>query len=483
VGSRSLQGLFACLLAGLTAGCAVGPDFVHPDAPAVDRYDTVPTVLPAPGGADATQRLVAAITRDWWALLQSPDLDDAITQAIAASPTLESARAALAEADELVNAARGAYYPQIDGSAGASRVGARTYGKTSSSLATKIFSFGPMLSYTPDLFGRDRRFVEQQGALAESQRQQLAGVYVTLTASVAAQAITIASTLAQIKAAEDVVAADEHNLELVRIAYQAGSVARTDVLSAESQLAGDRTLLPPLRQQLGVARHALTVLVGKTPGEWAPPDFVLDTLTLPTDLPLTVPSELVHDRPDILAAEAQLHAASAAIGLATAQLYPTITLSASVALETLATSGSFSGPIIASNLAAGLTAPLFHGGSLLAQRRAAVDAYAAQLGAYRQTVLLAFGQVADVLQALQHDAELLGAENTAVTTSDASLRLAQDAYAAGRGSLLQVLDAQRLYGQALLGYAHAKGQRYLDTILLFEAMGGTWRDWVASVHR
>jgi len=279
------------------------------------------------------------------------------------------------------------------------------------------------------------------------------------------------------------VAADEHNLELVRIAYEAGSVARTDVLSAESQLAGDRTLLPPLRQQLSVARHALTVLVGKSPGEWAPPDFVLDTLTLPTDLPVTVPSELVHDRPDILAAEAQLHAANAAIGVATAQLYPTITLSASVALETIATNGTFSGPVIASNLAAGLTAPLFHGGTLLAQRRAAIDAYAAQVGAYRQTVLLAFGQVADVLQALQHDAELLGAENTAVTTSDASLRLAQDAYAAGRGSLLQVLDAQRLYAQALLGYAHAKGQRYLDTILLFEAMGGTWRHWVASVRR
>jgi outer membrane protein TolC len=181
--------------------------------------------------------------------------------------------------------------------------------------------------------------------------------------------------------------------------------------------------------------------------------------------------------------KAQLHAASAAIGVATAQLYPTITLSASVALEAVATSSSFSGPIIASNLAAGLTAPLFHGGTRLAQRRAAIDAYAAQVGAYRQTVLLAFGQVADVLPALQHDAELLGAENTAVTTSEASLKLSQEAYAAGRGGLQHVLDAQRLYGQALLGYAHAKGQRYLDTILLFEAMGGTWRDWIASVRR
>src|SRR5262249_17574598 len=201
------------------------------------------------------------------------------------------------------------------------------YGRNPSNLTTKIFSFGPALSYSPDLFGRDRRFVEQQGALAESQLHQLAGAYVTLTASVASQAVTIASTLAQIRAAEEVRAADEPNREPGRIAYGAGSVARTDVLSAESQLAGDRTPLPPLRQQLSVARHALTVLVGKTPGEWAPPDFVLDTLTLPTDLPVTVPSELVHDRPDILTAEAQLHAASAAIGVATPPPYPTTPLS------------------------------------------------------------------------------------------------------------------------------------------------------------
>src|SRR5215472_6853376 len=183
-----------------------------------------------------------------------------------------------------------------------------------------MFSIGPALNYTPDLFGQNRRLVEQDTALAENQSYQLAAAYLTLTSDAVTQAITIASILAQIKAVNDIFAVDNHNLDLVRIAFTAGSVARTDVLSAESQLANDRTLLPPLQQQLSVAQHALSVLVGKAPAEWSPPDFELDTLTLPGELPVTVPSELVRGRPDILAAEAQLHAASAAIGVATAQL-------------------------------------------------------------------------------------------------------------------------------------------------------------------
>src|SRR5207245_1051675 len=245
----------------------------------------------------------------------------------------------------------------------------------------------------------------------------------------------------------------------VRIAFTAGSVARTDVLSAESQLAGDRTLLPPLLQQLSVARHALSVLVGKTPAEWSPPDFELETLTLPDELPVTVPSELVRRRPDILAGEAQLHAAGAAIGVATAQLYPSVTISPSWVLQAIG--GPVAAPSILGSIAGDIVAPIFHGGALKAQQRAAVDAYESELGVYRQTLLVAFGQVADILRALQHDAELLGSETAAVTASKASLALAQDAYAAGRGSLVQVLDAQRLYAQALLGYARAKGQRYL----------------------
>jgi len=224
----------------------------------------------------------------------------------------------------------------------------------------------------------------------------------------------------------------------------------------------------------------LSVLVGKTPAEWSPPPFDLEMLTLPGELPVTVPAQLVHERPDILSAEAQLHAASAAIGVATAQLYPSVTLSPSWTLQTATIEGRFAGPDIAAEMAGAIVAPIFHGGTLQAQERAAVDAYEADFAVYRQTVLQAFGQVADVLRALQHDTELLGAESTAATASKASLDLSQAAYAAGRGSLVQVLDAQRLYAQALQGYAHAKGQRYLDSVLLFEAMGGDSKAWIES---
>lgn len=468
------------LVALLSAGCAVGPDFVRPAAPLVTGFEIEPVSLPAPGGPDPAQRFAGdAVARRWWELFQSPALDQVLTLAVTDSPTLASARATLAQAEQVVVATRAAYYPQIDLAAtgswqysrslngSASRLGGSNAGN---SLVTSMFNVGPALTYTPDIFGHNRRLVEQQTALADNQAAQLAAAYLTLTADTVTQAITIASTAAQVKAVNDIIAADEHNLELVRFSFTAGGVARTDVLSAESQLAGDRTLLPPLLQQLSVARHALSVLVGKTPAEWSPPDFELETLTLPGELPVLVPSELVRRRPDILAAEAQLHAASAAIGVATAQLYPTVTISPSWVLQ--AVGGLVAAPSILGSIAGGIAAPLYHGGALKAQRRAAVDAYESELGVYRQTLLVAFGQIADVLRALQHDAELLGTETAAVTASKAALELAQDAYAAGRGSLVQVLDAQRLYAQALLGYARAKGQRYLDTVLLFEAMGG-----------
>ena len=476
------------VVACLAGGCAVGPDFVRPAAPSATGYATEPVSLPAPGEPNPAQRFIAdGIARQWWELFQSPTLNEVLALAVADSPTLASARATLAQAEEVVIVARAAYYPQVDLAATGSWTNARSlnggssrtvFANGGSSLTTSMFSIGPALTYTPDVFGHTRRFVEQQTALAENQVQQLAAAYLSLTASTLTQALTIASTEAQIKAVNDIIAADEHNLELVRISFAAGSVARTDVLSAESQLAGDRTLLPPLLQQLSVARHALSVLVGRSPGEWAPPDFELETLTLPGELPVAVPSELVRRRPDILAAEAQLHAASAAIGVATAQLYPSITISPSVVLQ--AVGGPVAAPSVIGSIAGSIVAPVYRGGALKAQQRAAIDAYDSEVALYRQTLLLAFGQVADALRALQYDAELLISETAAVTASKASLELAQDAYTAGRGSLVQVLDAQRLYAQALLGYARAKGQRYLDTVLLFEAMGGDSQAWVAA---
>jgi len=243
-------------------------------------------------------------------------------------------------------------------------------------------------------------------------------------------------------------------------------------LIARSQLENDRTLLPPLRQQLSVARHALAILVGQPPAEWSAPKFDLDRFTLPRELPLSLPSELVHDRPDIMAAEAQLHAASATIGVATANLYPQITLSVSVGQQALTLGHFFEAGSNIWSLAGGLTAPIFHGGTLEAERQGAIDAYRASLANYEQTVLTSFGQVADVLQALTHDAEELVAQRHALEAADASLSLTRLSYSAGNVGVIQVLDAQRLHEQARLGYVRAEAQRFQDTAQLYLALGG-----------
>jgi NodT family efflux transporter outer membrane factor (OMF) lipoprotein len=471
----------AFALAALLAGCAVGPDFLAPAAPKVDAYTPAPVSLPATGAesTDASQRLSvgAAVAAQWWQLFRSKALDETLNAALAGSPTLESARATLASARQAVAQAAGGYYPQVDATADASRSKPSASSSGRSAPITNQFSIGPIVSFDPDPFGLTRRLVEQQVALAEVARYQLGAAYLALTGNAVTQAINIASAREQLKAVEEIIAVDERNLELVQIAAEAGRSARTDVLSAQSQLASDRALLPSLRQQHAAAQHALAVLVGKSPAEWVPADFDFATLNLPADLPVSLPSALVRERPDILAAEAQLHAASAAIGVATAQLYPNVTLSAAWSRQAQTVGGLFDGNATAWSLVGSLTAPIFRGGTLEAQRQAAIADFEAQFATYRQTVLAAFAQVADVLRALQHDAELLSAQRSAAELAAASLALTQESYAAGQASFLQVLEAQRLFQQARLGYARARGQRYLDTAQLFAAMGGAWREW------
>ena len=316
--------------------------------------------------------------------------------------------------------------------------------------------------------------MEQAAALTENQRYQLAAAYLTLTGNVVTQAIAIASINMQIGAVQDIIAEDERNLRLVQLKFDAGKAARSDVLAAESQLANDRVLLPPLKQLLSRAQHALAVLIGKFPGTWSAPDFDLNELILPAELPVSVPSALVHQRPDILAAEAQLHASSAAIGVAASQLYPNITLSGSIGTQALATGNLFQASNQFWNLVASLTAPIFHGGALEAQKQAAIYAFQASAASYQQTVLTAFGQVADVLRALTDDADLIAAQKKALDITLESLSLQRLSYSAGKSDLLLLLDAERAYQQARLGYGRAKAQRFLDTALLFVAMGGGW---------
>jgi NodT family efflux transporter outer membrane factor (OMF) lipoprotein len=471
------------LLVGLTislAACASGPDFERPLSPTDSGYSQTGTPsVPSVEGAGTEQHFALGreISAEWWKLFRSPDLDQVLTQAIDGNRTLAAATSSLKQAHEAVLVATGGFYPQVDFGASAERqrnnfeaVGITVFPPKQ----FNVYSLGPTVSYTLDVFGQTGREVEQAAALEEAQNYQLQAAYLTLTGSAVTEAVTIASLRAQIKAVEDMLTDDQTNLRLVRDQLNAGTATDLDLQTATAQLATDRTLLPPLRQQLTVARHALTVLVGKTPANWSPPDFDLDALNLPEEVPVSLPSALVRQRPDILVTEAQLHAASAAVGIATAELYPRITLSASVMQEFLKPQNIFDPASNIWSFGGGLTAPLFHGGSLRAQKRGAEDAFQSSLATYEQTVLEAFGQVADLLDALGHDAELLAAEQTAYQAASSALNLTRTSFSLGNATLLQVLDTQRSLQQARLGLARAQAQRYLDTAQLFVAMGGGW---------
>jgi NodT family efflux transporter outer membrane factor (OMF) lipoprotein len=260
----------------------------------------------------------------------------------------------------------------------------------------------------------------------------------------------------------------------VRDELTAGAGTQLDVETANAQLAADRTLLPPLRQQRSVAQHALSVLVGKSPGNWTAPDFTIEGMNLPSELPVSLPSVLVHQRPDILESEADYHASAAAIGIANAQLYPEFTLSA--ALQQVFTHPDAIVDPISNmwNIGMSMAAPIFHGGSLQAQKRQSEDTYQATLATYQQTVLSAVGQVADILDALTHDSEQLAAEQTAFQSASSTVALTRTSFTLGNTTLLQVLDAQRQLQQARLGLARAQAQRYLDSAQLFVALGGGW---------
>ena len=415
----------------------------------------------------------------WWTLLQSPEIDALLDRAIAGSRTLASARATLAQSRDAVAAARGELLPQVTGSASAERqrfAQVRSVPLTSKGPISNLYSIGADVSYALDVFGGVRRAVEESEAQSDAARYELAAAYLTLTGSAVTQAIAVASLRAQIDASERILADDADNLALVERRFAAGKAARSEVLTAQTQLAADQAPLPPLRQQLAAARHALSVLAGELPSDWTPPDFELSALALPSELPISLPSELVRQRPDIRAAEALLHAASAAIGVATAQLFPSITLSGSIGSQALTTGALFTGPGAVWTLAAAAAQPIFRGGTLWAQRRAAIDAYDASLATYQQTVLQGFQQVADLLRALGHDHELVDAQQALYETASESLHVERVGYEAGKIDALHLVDAQRSFQQASLGLARARAQRLGDSALLLVAVGGGWSD-------
>lgn len=461
------------LLSGLLlSACAVGPNFQVPAPPPVSTYAAKGDAAPP---ADQRLLLGKKIEGNWWTAFQSPALSKVIALALSGNQDVEAAQARMAQAEEDVNAAQGALLPQISLGATAQRqkYGKALFGPLNFAIPPfTAYTVGPSVTFPLDLFGGERRTVEEKKAYLAYRRFELDAAYQSLSAHVVVEALTLAAAKAQIETLDAILADDRHNVDLVQSAIKAGSGTRVQLVSAQSQLAQDRTLRPDMRQREAVARHALAILVGKAPAEWSPPDFTLADFTLPATIPVSLPSELVRRRPDIEAAQAQLHVASAAIGVATANLYPKIDLSGTLTEQALKPGGLLNSVNNAWGIAANLTQPIFEGGRLNAQRKAAIANYRATLAIYRQTILTAFGDVADRLQALSNDADRLDAETTAAKTAAQSLDLARRSYQAGNSGIQDVIDAERRYAQAGLGEANAKAQRLMDTARLYLALGG-----------
>jgi len=467
--SPARLGVTATAILALMCGCVAGPKFVEPTGATPASFSSEP--LPhLQGDAPALDDPDASA---WWQPLHSGQLDATIRLALDRNRELAAARATLGQMQELAAASEGARYPSVDleASAGRQKYGAAFLGPEKLPPFS-FYSVGFGVSYAFDLAGGVRRTVEEQYALAAYQQHEVEAAALSVSGNVALQALAAASARAQIVSVEELLQDDEKDLRLVRDAFDAGSANRVDVLNAQSQLANDQTLLPPLRRALSNAQHALALLVGRAPAEWTPPAFTLEDFALPAQLPQTLPAELAHRRPDIQAAEARLHAATAAVGIAAANLYPQISLTASASMQSTVLHSLFDSNSSAAGLTGSFTQPLFNHGALRAKERAAREAMHASLDDYEQVVLRSFSQVADALEALDHDAELIASEQSAVAISGENLDLTRQSYTAGNTGVLQILEAQRQSQQARLGLVRAQAQRLEDIIELQLALGG-----------
>jgi NodT family efflux transporter outer membrane factor (OMF) lipoprotein len=459
-------------------GCALGPDFVPPAAPEVTGY-TQGQASSKTIAADGKQQQFewgAKISRAWWHLFQSDKLDRVIKLAVANNQNLQAAQARLRESQANLQAGYGVFFPQIEGKSDITRqkFNSASFGGSGSGTLFTVYSASAAVSYNFDFFGRSRRTVEGLKAQSDYQDYEARATYLSLLGRVINTVIAEASYRAQIKATREIIGDQQHQLDIMEAQVKAGIIASQDVLSMRARLASTVATLPPLQQSLDQARHLLATLVGQIPSAWTPPEVGFADFTLPEHLPVSLPSDLVRQRPDILAAEAQLHVASADIGVATANMFPSIDLTGAYGQSTIKSSLLFNPISNFWNLGVGLTAPLFQGGTLWYKRKAALAAYDSALADYRQTVLAAFAQVADTLRALEHDAQTLNAQSQALESSQQSLKLVQENYKAGKADYVQVLIADLQYQQARIGYLTAKAQRYQDSATLIAALGGGW---------
>lgn len=477
--SRKGRGVAAAIVALSLSACAVGPDFKRPAAPVTPGYATAGDDLPR----STRVEIGGQVAQSWWSAFHSPALDALMRQALVGNPTLQSTDALLGQARAELAIAHGQQLPQADLQLDVERqrfnfttlgLAASSFPGVDNNPQLNLYSVGATVSYALDVFGEQRRNTESAKARVEAQEHQLDAAYLTLTGQIATQAALIAAVHAEVDSVNGMLEADRRDIALVRSAQRVGGVAEEARVNADAQSAVDASFLPPLQQQLAQARHALAQLEGQAPASYAPPDFTLAELPFPSAIPVSIPADLVRQRPDILQAEATLHAATAFIGVQTAKLYPNINLSAALTQSALIPGSIFNYGASAYTLGAGLAQPLFHGGQLQAQRREAVEAARARLADYQTVVLRAFTQVADLLAALAHDEGAMAAQQHSLASAQATLRLDMDAYREGGQGLLPVVDAQRQVNVATYRLTQASAQRYLDAIQLFVATGRGW---------
>jgi NodT family efflux transporter outer membrane factor (OMF) lipoprotein len=463
----------------LLSACAVGPDFHRPAPPSVSGF--TPASAPKPSEATDAQKIVQGmdIPGQWWTLFHSEALDALVKQAITNNADVAAAEAALRQAQEQLYAQRGAYLPSLGAQFNALRArNPATIAPPLASNATYYSLLTPQVavSYTPDVFGGVHRNVEGAAARAEQQKFQTQAVYLTLTSNVVQAALQEASLREQIVSTREILASETRILQLMQQQHAAGQISGADVAAQQTALAQAEQSLPPLQKQLAQEQDLLAVLGGRFPAEGPSGTIEISKLELPLQVPVGLPSALVERRPDIRAAEANLHAASAAVGVAAAARLPVITLTANAGSSAETLAGLGSSPNLFWTLAGGVVQPIFQGGTLLHQQRAAEAAYDEAREQYRSTVLQAFQNVADTLQALQLDDESLRAAMRAEEASSRALAIAQKQVQLGETSALSVLNAEQAFHQASIALIQARTARFTDTVALFQALGaGDWK--------
>jgi len=464
-------------------GCAVGPDFLRPKPPEVDGYTSSPLpgeTASATGAGGAPQRIVLGLDLpgQWWILFRSPQLNSLVESALLKNPDLTAAHAALRQAMENSYAQRGFFFPTIQASAAPTRqrnaVGTLAPALASGEAVYNLYTAQVSVSYVPDVFGLNRRQVETLEALAEVQRFQVEAAYLSLTSNVVSAAIQEALLRAQLDATEYISNIQREQLRVAQVRFEQGDIARSEVVAQEAQYAQTLAAVPVLRKQLAQQRNLLAALSGRFPSDEPAERFDLQSLELPQELPLSLPSKLVEQRPDVRAAEAQLHAASASIGVAIANMLPQTTLTAAKGGVATEIGQMFQSGNIFWSLGANIAQTLFAGGTLVHRKRAAEAAFDQAAAQYKSTVLTAFRNVSDTLSALQFDADALQAQATAEAATKKSLDFAIAGRKLGATSYLELLSAQQAYQQSVLNLVQARANRYQDTAALFQALGGGW---------